>query len=265
MLPPSAARRLVSIATYNEVDNLRALVEEIRRYAPDVDFLVIDDNSPDGTGKVADALRVESRGFHVIHRPGKLGLGTALVAAMRFAVDSGYDYLINLDADFSAPPQFLPALLDGMNDHDIMIGSRYVRGSELGEEFDFKRQLMSGAINAYTRLLLGLRARDNSNSFRCYRVEKLAEIDFDRIRSRGYSIQEEILFLCRQVGCRIGETPIRHEDRRSGQSKINHAEAVKAVKVIFLLGLDRLFGRAAVRPQPTSAGRPALHAQEIVR
>jgi dolichol-phosphate mannosyltransferase len=237
---------LISVATYNEVGNLRPLVEAVRRYAPDAEILVIDDNSPDGTGRVADELKAELPGVHVIHRPGKLGLGTALVTAMRFAVDGGYDYLINLDADFSAPPPFIVDLLAGMDSHDVMIGSRYVKGSELGEEFNFKRKLMSAGINWYTWLLLGLRCKDCSNSFRCYRVAKLARVDFDRIRSRGYSIQEEILYWCRQVGCRIGETPIRHEDRRSGVSKLNRTEAVKALKIIFLLGVDRLLGRTRV-------------------
>ncbi|WP_435008736.1 polyprenol monophosphomannose synthase [Tundrisphaera lichenicola] len=239
----SKAGLLVSVATYNEVGNLRPLVEAVRRHAPDCEILIIDDNSPDGTGRVADELRAEMPGIHVDHRPGKLGLGTALVAAMRFAVEGGYEYLINLDADFSAPPPFIVDLLSGMDSHDVMIGSRYVEGAELGEEFDLKRKLMSAGINWYTWLLLGLRCRDCSNSFRCYRVEMLARIDFDRIRSRGYSIQEEILYLCRQVGCRIGETPIRHEDRRSGDSKLNRSEAARALKIIFLLGIDRLLGR----------------------
>src|SRR5206468_2104574 len=151
---------------YNEVDNLEPLIEAIRRHAPHSEILVIDDNSPDGTGRLADRLKAELPAIHVIHRPGKMGLGTALVTAMRFAVDGGYDYQINLDADFSAPPRFIPDLLAGMDRHDVMIGSRYVKGAELGEEFDLKRKVMSAGINWYARLLLGLRSKDNSNSFR---------------------------------------------------------------------------------------------------
>jgi dolichol-phosphate mannosyltransferase len=184
---------------------------------------------------------------HVLHRSGKLGLGTATVAAMRFAIEHGFDYLMNLDADFSHPPRFIPALLDGMNDHDVMIGSRYVKGGEVEGEFNFKRKLMSAGINWYARLLLGLRTRDNSGSFRCYRVSKLAEIDLGRIQSRGYSYLEEILFWCRQVGCRMGETPIRFENRRAGVSKINMGEAVEALRVILQLGAARALGRTRLR------------------
>ncbi len=255
-------RLLVSVATYNEVNNLRPLVEAIRQYAPQSEILIIDDNSPDGTGRVAAELKAELKAIHVIHRPGKLGLGTALVTAMRLAVDGDYDYLLNLDADFSAPPRFIPDLLAGMDAHDVMIGSRYMRGSETGEGFNFKRKVMSAGINWYTWLLLGLSCKDCSNSFRCYRVAKLAEIDFDRVRSRGYSIQEEILFRCRQVGCRIGETPIRHDDRRSGVSKLNKSEAVKALKIILQLGVDRALGQVQPlkRPGRLTVDRPGLPA-----
>jgi dolichol-phosphate mannosyltransferase len=243
---PAASKVLISLATYNEAGNLEPLVEEIRREAPSASILVIDDNSPDGTGKIADELRATRADIHVIHRPGKLGLGTATVAAMRFAIEHGYDYLLNLDADFSHPPRFIPALLAGMGEHDVMIGSRYVKGGGVEGGFDFKRKFMSAGINWYARLLLGLKTRDNSGSFRCYRVSKLAEIGLDRIRSRGYSYLEEILFLCRQVGCRMGETPILFEDRRAGVSKINPREVVEALVVIFRLGMGRIFHRRAI-------------------
>jgi dolichol-phosphate mannosyltransferase len=237
---------IISLATFNEAGNLEPLVEEIGRFAPGASILVIDDNSPDGTGEIADKLRAAQPDFHVIHRPRKLGLGTATVAAMRFAIEHGFDYLLNLDADFSHPPRFIPALLAGMGDHDIMIGSRYVKGGGVEGGFNLKRKLMSGGINWYARLLLGLKTRDNSGSFRCYRVSKLAEVDLARIRSRGYSYLEEILFLCRQGGCRMGETPILFENRRAGTSKINQREAIEALLVIFQLGVGRIFHRRAI-------------------
>ena len=236
----SQPRLLISLATYNEVGNLEPLVEEIRGFAPGGDILVIDDNSPDGTGKLADELAARLPGVHVLHRPGKMGLGTATVAAMRFAIENGYDYLLNLDADFSHPPRYIPALLAGMDEHDVMIGSRYIPGGGVEGGFNLKRKFMSTGINWYARLLLGLRTRDNSGSFRCYRVSKLAEIDLDRIHSRGYSYLEEILYRCRQVGCRMGETPILFENRRAGVSKINMREAVEALWVILKLGVERL-------------------------
>jgi dolichol-phosphate mannosyltransferase len=239
----TSPRVLVSLATYNEAENLRPLVETIREFAPTAHVLVIDDKSPDGTGEIADDLSRTLRDVHVIHRAGKLGLGTATVAAMRFAVDGGYDYYINLDADFSHPPRFIPDLLAGMQKVDVMIGSRYVPGGGVEGGFDFRRKLMSTGINLYARLLLGLRTKDNSGSFRCYRVSKLAKIDFDWVRSRGYSFQEEILFWCKRVGATFGETPILFENRRGGTSKLNRNEAVKALQIMLTLGVDRALGR----------------------
>jgi dolichol-phosphate mannosyltransferase len=238
----AAPRLLISLATYNEADNLKPLVESIRDFAPDCSILVIDDNSPDGTGPIADEIRDSSPNVHVLHRPGKLGLGTATLAAVRFAIEHHFDYLLNLDADFSHPPRFIPDLLNGMADHDVMIGSRYVPGGGVEGGFNLKRKLMSSGINGYARLTLGLTSRDNSGAFRCYRVSKLAEIDLDQVRSRGYSFQEEILYWCKSVGCRIGETPILFENRRAGVSKINSREAISALWILFTLGVSRMAG-----------------------
>ena len=243
LTPDKAPRILVSLATFNEAGNLRSLVETIRQVEPGAAILVIDDNSPDGTGRIADELVASLPEIHVIHRPAKLGLGTATIAAMRFAIENQYDYLMNLDADFSHPPSFIPSLLAGMSDHDVMIGSRYVPGGGVEGGFTLKRRFMSSGINSYARLFLGLTSRDNSGAFRCYRVSKLAKIDFDRIRSRGYSFQEEILFWCASVGCRIGETPILFMNRRAGVSKINKREAVDALVIIMQLGVARWIGR----------------------
>jgi dolichol-phosphate mannosyltransferase len=237
------SRLLVSLATYNEAGNLQPLVETIRQFAPQCSILVIDDNSPDGTGQIADEIRKTVPEVHVIHRSGKLGLGTAILAAIGFAIEHKFDYLLNLDADFSHPPRFIPDLLRGMANHDVMIGSRYVPGGGVEGGFTLKRKLMSGGINLYARLLLGLSSKDNSGAFRCYRVSKLAEIDSSRIRSRGYSFQEEILYWCQTVGCRIGETPILFENRRAGSSKINMKEAVSALWILLRLGLSRGMGR----------------------
>jgi len=239
----ASPRLLVSLATYDEASNLRPLVEAIRQVAPQASILVIDDNSPDGTGEVADQLRDGMPNIHVIHRSGKLGLGTAVLAGMKFAIDNGYDYFLNLDADFSHPPRFIPNILAGMKDNDVMIGSRYVKGGGVEGEFNLRRKFMSTGINLYARLFLGLQTRDNSGSYRCYRVSKLRQIDLNQIRSRGYSFMEEILYWCRSVGCKMDETPIIFENRRSGYSKINAREAIKALHIIFQLGLARLTGR----------------------
>jgi dolichol-phosphate mannosyltransferase len=254
-------RLLVTLATYNEADNLRPLVEAIREQAPGASVLVIDDNSPDGTGAIADELSATLADIHVIHRAGKLGLGTAIIEGIEFAIAHGYDYLLNVDADFSHPPRYIPAILAGMRDHDVMIGSRYIPGGGFeGGQFDLKRKFMSTGINLYARLFLGLQSKDNSGAFRCYRVSKLAAIDVRRrVKSRGYSFMEEILFWCRQVGCRIGETPIVFENRRAGVSKINKYEAYMALRIIFELGVGRLLGTTRVEPVAAAAVPPAPH------
>jgi dolichol-phosphate mannosyltransferase len=258
----SQPRLLVSLATYNEAGNLRDLVAEIHRYAPHAHVLVVDDGSPDGTGSIADALAAEQPGVvHVIHRSGKQGLGTAIMAAMRYAIDRDYEYYLNMDADFSHPPRYLPAILEGMDRHDVMIGSRYVPGGGVEGGFNLKRKFMSTGINLYARALMGLRTRDNSGSYRCYRVSKLRQIDLDAIRSRGYSFMEEILYWCKLVGCRMGETPILFENRRAGVSKINKAEAIKALWIIARIGAHRAIGRGrhsgkgGSPPSPSGVGR----------
>lgn len=249
-------RLVVSLATYNEAENLDPLVRAIRKYAPHASILIIDDNSPDGTGREADRLASQLPDVHVLHRTGKLGLGTAILEAMHFAIRGGYDQILNLDADFSHPPRFIPDLLAGMDRHDVMIGSRYVPGGGVESAmFNTKRKLMSWAINTYARVLLGLTSRDNSGSYRCYRVSKLVEMDLDRVRSRGYSFMEEILYWCRLVGCTIGETPIIFEDRRAGKSKINTLEVARALDVILRLGLTRPFRRS---PSKKQAETPAV-------
>jgi dolichol-phosphate mannosyltransferase len=245
---------LVSLATYNEAGNLKPLVESIRQFAPECSILVIDDNSPDGTGKIADELAETLPAVHVIHRAGKLGLGTAMLEAIGYSVQNKYDYLLNLDADFSHPPRFIPALVAGMSDHDVMIGSRYVPGGGVEGGFNLKRKFMSSSINWLARTTLGLESRDNSGSFRCYRVSKLAQIDLGKVQSRGYSFQEEILYWCKRVGCRIGETPILFENRRTGSSKINAREAVTAVWIMVRLGMSR--GKVASKSDVEKAKRP---------
>jgi dolichol-phosphate mannosyltransferase len=246
---PQPPRVLVSLATYNEVDNVRPLAEAIRKTIPFLDVLIVDDNSPDGTGRLADEMAAEHSWVSVVHREGKLGLGTAIIAAMKQAVARSYDFYINMDADFSHPPRFIPALLDGVTGTggkpavDVMIGSRYIPGGGVEGQFGLRRKFMSTGVNMYARLLLGLETRDNSGSFRCYRVSKLALIDFDWVRSRGYSFQEEILFWCKRVGCTFGETPILFEDRRAGQSKLHPDEAIKALQIMARLGADRALGR----------------------
>lgn len=237
----SSPRILVLAATYNEKENLPALVQEIHATLPAANVLVVDDNSPDGTGKLADDLAAADPRVHVIHRAGKLGLGTAILAGMRYAMERDFDYVISMDADFSHHPRYLPAMVAGMDRHDVMIGSRYVPGGGT-ENWPLKRWLISNSVNLLTRMLMRVGARDASGGFRCYRVSKLREAHLERIISRGYSFQEEMLYRCREAGCRVGETPIVFADRRGGVSKVNAREAVRSMGVLLYLGSMAFFG-----------------------
>lgn len=240
VLPLPQGRVLISLATYNERDNLAPLIREIHKVVPSADILIIDDNSPDGTGKLADELARDPR-VHVIHRSGKLGLGTAILAAMRFALDHGYDLMVNVDADFSHHPRYLPPLLAGMSDHDVMIGSRYVKGGGT-MNWPLSRQLMSWGINVIARLLMRLPARDTSGGYRCYSVALLRRTNLKHLLSRGYSFQEEVLYRCRKAGAKIGETPILFEDRRAGASKVSVSEVVRSAATVLLVGVRAMIG-----------------------
>jgi dolichol-phosphate mannosyltransferase len=237
----TAERVLVSMATYNERDNLAPLLQEIHGVLPAADVLVIDDNSPDGTGRLADELAGADPRIHVLHRAGKLGLGTAILAGMRFAQDRNYDLLVNVDADFSHHPRYLPALLAGMGRCDVMIGSRYVPGGGTAH-WPLSRQLMSWGVNTLSRLLLRLPARDTSGGYRCYRVALLRRTNLDHLLSYGYSFQEEVLYRLCRAGARIGETPILFEDRRAGSSKVNYGEVLRSISILCWLGVQSIFG-----------------------
>jgi dolichol-phosphate mannosyltransferase len=226
----NAGKTLVTVATYNEMENLPTLVEEIFRFAPEADLLVIDDNSPDGTGEWCDQKHGEDPRVNCLHRSGKLGLGTATIAGMKYAIEHGYRYMLNMDADFSHPPKCIPALIAGMNplgseSKDVMLGSRYISG---------------GGTEGWP---LRLRPKDCSGAFRCYRVSLLEKLDFTSIVSRGYSFQEEILWRLKRLGAKFGESPIVFVERQRGKSKIHSGEAYNAVKIIFSLGIKNWLRR----------------------
>lgn len=237
---------LVSLCTYNECENLETLVAAIHQHAPDAHVVVVDDGSPDGTGQLADQLAQADERIHVLHRPQKMGLGTALLAAIEYASDQQYDLLLNLDADFSHHPKYIPSLIEAMEVADVAIGSRYTAGGSIAD-WGLKRRLMSYAINTYARTLLRLPLRDTSGSFRCYRVSKLKELDFELFQARGYAVLQELLYRCRRIGCRFAEVPIVFEDRRFGESKINYREVAAALWVILRLSLESLFLRRVAK------------------
>ncbi|MDR1483581.1 MAG: polyprenol monophosphomannose synthase [Planctomycetaceae bacterium] len=231
---------LISLATYNERENLPLVTKEIFEIAPDVDILVIDDHSPDGTGDwVVEQMQREPR-LKLIRRSDKLGLGTATLAAMKYAVENHYDFLLNMDADLSHPPRYLPAIRSKAEENDkrfdVVIGSRYVDGGGV-EGWPWYRQLMSRCINLYAKIFLGLKTKDNSGAFRCYRVELLKKLDETKIISKGYSFQEEILYRLKKLGATFAEVPIIFVDRRFGSSKINPKETLNALWILFRIGI----------------------------
>ncbi len=214
---------MVVIPTYNEADNLIQIVAELMTLDLDgLEILVIDDDSPDGTGELADELAAQySDRLHVIHRQGKMGLGTAYVAGFRYAIDSGADYVIQMDADFSHSPSYIPALLDKIRECDVVIGSRYVTGGNVDQRWSLWRRFLSWGGNVYARVVTGLRIYDATGGFRCFRRDALMSVDLDRIRSEGYAFQIEVAYACQRKGLQLMELPIYFEDRSMGVSKMD--------------------------------------------
>ena len=240
-LSAAPPRVLVNMATYNERENIGPLIAEIHRFVPSAHILVVDDNSPDGTGKAVDELAAADPRIHVLHRAGKLGLGTAIIAGMKYAMEHDYDLMVNMDADFSHSPSYLPDILIGMAEIDVMIGSRYVMGGGC-TNWPFSRRMMSKSVNTVVRLLFRMQARDASGGYRCYRVAMLRRTLLDNFWSRGYSFQQEMLYRCHLAGARIGETPIIFDNRKFGKSKVSPKESVRSISKIFYLGMRALFG-----------------------
>ncbi|MEV0393886.1 polyprenol monophosphomannose synthase [Polymorphospora rubra] len=217
---PGVGRVLVVIPTYNEADNVGVITSRVRRAVPSVDILIADDNSPDGTGDVADALAADDPRVHVLHRPGKQGLGAAYVAGFAVARERGYDAVVEMDADGSHAPEELPRLLDAARGADVVIGSRWVRGGKV-VNWPWHRQLLSRGGNLYTRLALGMPVHDATGGYRVYRLPALEKIDFESVASQGYSFQVELSRRVHRAGLRIVEVPITFAERERGASKMS--------------------------------------------
>lgn len=222
---------MVVIPTYNEADNLPALIGELLALAlTELEILIVDDNSPDGTGQIADELtqRYPNR-VHVLHRTGKLGLGTAYITGFRYALEHGADYIVQMDADFSHSPSYIPEFVKAMADHDVVVGSRYVNGGRLDERWGWWRYFLSWWANSiYARLILGLKVRDATAGFKCWHRATLEGIGLDRVRSNGYVFQVEMAYLAEKLGYRFLEVPIYFEDRRIGRSKMTVPVKIEA-------------------------------------
>ncbi len=232
-------KSLIIIPTYNERENLRAMAAAVLEVLPETHLLVVDDNSPDGTGDVADELAEKDERVHTMHRPGKMGLGTAYVEGFRWGLERGYELLWEMDCDFSHDPRYLPDMLAAMDDGaDLAIGSRYVAGGGT-DNWGLGRKILSRGGGFYARMVLGLPINDLTSGFRCYRRTVLETISLDDLRSEGYAFQIEMAYKTYKAGFHIQEVPIVFVDRRVGQSKMSSKIVVEAV-----LGVWRMrFGR----------------------
>jgi len=233
---------IVVIPTYNESDNIARLVPQIVGF--DLHVLIVDDNSPDGTGDIAEQLACGHPRIHVVHRPAKQGLGTAYVRGFQYALEQGTDLICQMDADFSHDPGDLPRLLEAMKDNDVAIGSRYVAGART-ENWGLLRKLMSRGANLYTRAILGLPLHDCTSGFKCFRRQALSSLNWDGMSSSGYSFQIEVNYRCWRKGYRLVEIPITFRGRGVGESKMSSAIFFEAVLLVWRLRWERLFGETS--------------------
>ncbi len=232
----------VILPTYNEAENIARLVPELLALPVNLNVLVVDDHSPDGTGPLAEDLAAQHpQRLFVIHRPGKLGLGTAYLIGYRRALELGAELILTMDADFSHPPHIIPQMVACAAQADVVIGSRYAPGGAMVSLW--QRRLLSRVANAIACWLLGLQARDVTAGFRLYRRAVLESVPLDRIFSSGYSFLIEMLYLIQQRGWRVAEVPITYRDRVSGQSKISQNEIIKALYTVARLTFRRVRGR----------------------
>jgi dolichol-phosphate mannosyltransferase len=239
----TAERALIIIPTYNERENITRIVPMVLAQDARIDVLVIDDGSPDRTGEAADALAAADPRVNVLHRAGKLGLGTAYLAGFRWGIERGYAYLFEMDADFSHDPSHLPEFLATIRDYDVVLGSRYLGGRVTVVNWPVARLLLSYAANIYARVVTGVPVADITGGFRCYRREVLEGINLERVGSEGYSFQIEMSLRAWRRGFRIGEIPIVFVDRTSGESKMSKRIIWEAVWRVWKLRFLDLIGR----------------------
>lgn len=235
-------KAIVIIPTYNERDNIVRLAGEVLRQHPDLRILFVDDNSPDGTGAMADELAAADDRISVIHRVAKLGLGSAYREGFRAALAMGADYLIEMDADFSHDPVVLPLFLEAMQGCDLVIGSRYLTGISV-VNWPLRRLMLSYFASMYTRWITGLDLRDCTSGFKCFHRSAIEAIDLDRVTSDGYSFQIEMNYRCMEKGLRIREVPIIFIDRHAGTSKMSRRIVREAVVMVWKLRLGTLLRR----------------------
>ena len=242
-------KTLVIVPTYNELENLPLLLKEIFSNAPATDVLIVDDNSPDGTGAFADKMSMEDARVRVLHRSGKLGLGTAYIAGFKYAIAHNYDAAFEMDADFSHDPRYLPDFLAKIEQADLVIGSRYIPGGST-PNWSWGRRLISGCGNIFARTVLFMPVHDCTAGFRCYRRQVLESLGLDTIESQGYGFQVEMAYRVHKYGFKIVETPIVFMDRRVGKSKMSRAIVLEAFTYVLRARFRKL--PPPTRPAPAS-------------
>lgn len=235
-------KAFVIIPTYNEKDNVTALAASVLAQDADIQILFVDDNSPDGTGAIIDGLVSENSRIHVLHRAGKLGLGSAYREGFKAALSMGADYLVEMDADFSHDPNMLPVFLSTIKEYDLVIGSRYLNGVSV-VNWPIRRLILSYFASVYTRWVTGLQLRDCTSGYKCFRRSALESIDLATVKSDGYSFQIEMNYRCMENGLKLTEIPIVFIDRHAGSSKMSRKIVREAVTMVWKLRLQSLVAR----------------------
>ena len=235
-------RALIIFPTYNEAENIEKIVAAVLPKDPRINVLIVDDSSPDGTGDIADKLAANNQRVQVLHRDKKEGLGRAYIAGFKWAIERGFDYIFEMDADFSHDPKYLPDFLREIEHHDVVLGSRYISGVNV-INWPMARLLLSYYANMYTRMVAGLQIRDATGGFKCFRKEVLQAIDLDAVQASGYMFQIEMSMRALHKGFKIKEIPIVFVDRMAGQSKMSKKIMREAMWMVWWLRIKSIFGK----------------------
>jgi len=233
-----AMKTIVLVPTYNEKDNIVPLLRQILKVEPGIHILNIDDNSPDGTGKIVEELSKNCPNIHIIRRPAKQGLGSAYIAGFGYALREDFGYILTMDADFSHSPEVIPDLIREMQNYDLVLGSRYIEGGGTAD-WGFFRRFLSKSANIFVQKLLSLGIKDYTTGFRCYSGDILRKIRLEDIFSAGYAFQIEMVYKVCSAGGRVGEYPITFTERRKGSSKVSSSEIIKAIQTVLKLARGR--------------------------
>jgi len=229
-------KSIVVIPTYNESKNIDRIIDKICSVHDNIDILVVDDNSPDGTGGIVKTKMATNSRIHILEREGKMGLGTAYLAGFTYALENKYEVIMEMDADFSHNPEEIPNFLREIETHDLVLGSRYIKGVNV-VNWPLKRLLLSYFANLYTRVITGMDVKDATGGFKCFRASALSQIDFDEVKSNGYSFQIEMTYRLFKKGARIKEIPIIFVDRLEGESKMSKKIVYEAIFMVWKLKL----------------------------